>query len=99
MEKNNLRLDVKYSKPQEIEALNKCLELTGRNTYSSVIRECTSNYPRLLNELDKLREENKTLKAELNAFSNAISNIEEIILNRKNESDERSKETINKKHA
>lgn len=84
MKKNNLRLDVKYSKPQEIEALNKCLELTGRNTYSSVIRECTSNYPRLLNELDKLREENKVLKAKLRHYNDAVEDMEQVINTIKN---------------
>lgn len=84
MKKENLRLDVKYSKPQEIEALNKCLELTGRNTYSSVIRECTSNYPRLLKELDNLREENKALKIKLGRFNNAVEDIEEVLNTIKN---------------
>lgn len=78
-----LRLDVKYEKSHEIEALNKCLELTGRNTYSSVIRECTSNYPRLLNELDRLREDNRILKAEISRFNKAVSNLEDVLNNLK----------------
>lgn len=81
MKKDNLRLDVKYSNTIEIEALNKCLELTGRNTYSSVIRECTSNYPRLLKDLERLREENKLLKEKLAMFNHVVSDIEDVLKN------------------
>ena len=84
------RFDLPLS-DEYISLLDEIKQKTGTKRYSDTIRICIQAYPGLQKRNERLLEENKKLKEDLNEVKNILDNLDKAIFAYK---DERSEEII-----